>query len=124
MKKIRKENIFIIDSLGAFLSTLCLVFIICYEELFGMPKTNLYLFVTIGFLFSVYSITCHFFDLSNWKKYLKIIATLNILYCIFTIFSILQNLKSLTNYGFIYFVLELTIIITLVAFELRVVKTK
>jgi hypothetical protein len=124
MKIIRKENIFIIDSIGALLSALCLVFIICNQEWFGMPKTNLYLFATLGFLFSAHSITCHFSKLSNWDKNLKIIATLNILYCILTIFSILQNFKSLTNYGFIYFALELSIIAVLVVLELEVAKTK
>jgi hypothetical protein len=122
--KIRKENIFIIDGLGAVLSTLCLVLLIRFEEFFGMPKSNLYVFVAIGSLFSIYSISCYLLNLSNWRKYLQLIAVLNIAYCLLTVFSIFRNLNNLTKYGCIYFVAELLVIITLVVYELRIANSK
>jgi K+ transporter len=124
MKAITKENIFIIDGIGAFLSTLCLVCIIYFEELFGIPKSNLYLLVTLGFLFSVYSITCHYLALSNWRKYLKIIAVLNTVYCLLTFLLLLKNLNNLTKAGYFFFFLELIIILTLVSYEFRIAKLK
>lgn len=115
----KRQNIFLIDGLGAMLSTVCLGVLTHFEKTFGMPKNNLYVFIIISFLFSIYSFTCYFLAVSNWRMYLKIIAVLNLLYCVITAFSVINNINSLTTIGYIYFMLELIIVVILAFYEIK-----
>lgn len=118
----KRQNIFMVDGLGAILSTVCLGLLTHFEKTFGMPKNNLYVFIIISFLFSIYSFTCYFLAISNWRICLKIIAGLNLLYCLITAFSVIKNINSLTTIGYIYFILELIIVVILAFYEIKLSK--
>lgn len=120
----KSKNIFLIDGLGAIISTFCLVVLVYFEDKFGMPKNYLYLFITIGSICSIYSISCYFLSSTNWRKYLTLIAISNLLYCGLTAFAIYINAYKLTSIGYIYFCVELVIIITLAVYELKKAKAK
>lgn len=122
MENFKRKNIFLIDAVGATASILCLYLLYSFEELFGMPQRVSSIFIGIAIVLSIYSFTCYFINLRNWKLYLVIIAILNICYCLFTIFQIFQNLNSITLLGFIYFIIELLIILSLAIYELKLTR--
>ncbi|MBE8719366.1 hypothetical protein C4F40_01305 [Sphingobacterium sp. Ka21] len=119
MENFRRKYIFLIDAVGATVSILCLYLLYSFEELFGMPQRVTSIFIGIAIALSIYSFTCYFLHVRNWRLYLVIIAVLNIIYCIFTIFQIVQNSSSITLLGFIYFIVELLIILSVATYELK-----
>jgi hypothetical protein len=120
---LKGRKIFLIDAIGAFVSTTSLLVPYLFEELFGMPKSALSIFISIAIVFSIYSTTIYFTNPANWKFYLTIIALLNISYCIFTAYHIFKNLNVITLYGHLYFFAEILIILTLSIFELKLSRT-
>jgi hypothetical protein len=114
-----RKKIFLIDAIGAMLSVASLVAIYFLENFFGMPKAVIIVFIVIASLFSVYSMACYRLNPRNWKLYLRMIASCNIVYCLFTIYQVVVNAKSLTLLGYSYFVIEILIILILAGYELR-----
>ena len=115
----KRKEIFLIDALGAFLSALCLLTIYNFVELIGMPKQVLSKFISIAILLSFYSFTCYFLNSKKWKQYLFALVFLNIFYCLFTIYETSQNLQTITNLGYLYFGLEIFVILLLAFYELK-----
>ena len=114
------KKVFFIDGIGAIVSTCCLVTLVYLENISGMPKSYLYLFITVGFISSIYSISCYYLNPINWQKYLRIIAISNVAYCTLTIICIYINASKLTTLGNIYFISEIIIIIALALLELKI----
>ena len=114
------RKLFLIDSLGALLSAFLLgVVLTNFESTFGMPQKVLYFLSINACLLAIYSFMCYLLIKKNWKFYLKIIAFTNLLYCFLTIGLMLYLYKELTNYGLIYFLSEVIVIITLAIIELK-----
>jgi hypothetical protein len=122
MEKTKGYKLFLIDATGAVFSVLFLSLLYSSDEFFGMPKSVIKIFILIATTFFVYSSTTYFVRPANWKFYLKIMATLNISYCLFTGYQILQNLDNLTLYGYIYFVAEILVILILSTYEINNVR--
>jgi len=59
MEKLVGKKIFLIDAVGAVVSVLFLLFLYSFEELFGMPKSVLCIFISIAIAFSIYSTTIY-----------------------------------------------------------------
>ncbi len=119
--KINPNLLFLVDSLGALLSAFLLSQLLArFENVFGMPKNELYQLSIIASFFALYSLTCYLSKLENWKLYLKLIAIANLIYCIITIGMIIDQFYKITLLGLIYFALEITIIFTLAIFEFKV----
>ncbi|ERM80237.1 hypothetical protein P872_14185 [Rhodonellum psychrophilum GCM71 = DSM 17998] len=119
MEKISGQKIFLLDAVGAFVSIIFLSFLYSFDDFFGMPKSVIKIFLGIATAFFVYSTTTYFIKPINWQYYLKIIATLNICYCLFTFYHLLQNLDTLTLYGHTYFIAEILVILILSTYELK-----
>ena len=119
MEKISGQKIFLLDAVGAVASIIFLSFLYYFDDFFGMPKSVIKIFLGIATAFFIYSSTTYFIKPINWQFYLKIIAALNICYCLFTFYHILQNLKTLTLYGHTYFVAEILVILLLLTYELK-----
>lgn len=112
--------IFLIDGLGALLSTFLLGFVLIeLQNLFGMPAEVLHFLATIASIFALYSFICAFCINKNWRFFLKIIAIFNLSYCILTFFLVYANQIFLTNLGVIYFSIEIIIITILALFEIK-----
>jgi len=115
------KRLFLIDSLGALLTAfLTGVMLRKFEADFGMPQKHLNVLSILACVFSIYSISCHFFVGKNWRIYLKIIAISNLIYCVFTAGLVMILYQQLTILGVIYFVGEILIVIGLVYTELSV----
>ncbi len=115
------RKLFLIDGLGAVLTTFSLFFVLrYYNECFGMPSNILMYLSIIGLFYFTYSISCYFLLSGCWVPYLRIIGVSNLLYCMLTIAFLYINYDDITRIGFAYFLSEILIIMLLVYIELRV----
>jgi hypothetical protein len=117
-------SIFLIDGLGALLSTLLLLVIAYFEGVFGMPKNALYGLVPVTTTFAVFSLGSYLLSPTNWKRYLALIAIANILYCCLTLALLLYFFRKLTTLGIAYFFIEIVVILLLSRIELRLACNK
>ncbi|MGK0387694.1 MAG: hypothetical protein ACI94Y_000420 [Maribacter sp.] len=114
------RQLFLIDGLGALLSTLLLgVILVKFEYLFGMPRKELYFLSSVAGVFTIYDFICYWKIKDNWQPFLKVIAIANLMYCCFSIAIVFYSYQKLTHLGFIYFLLEFIILIILVRVELK-----
>ncbi len=114
------KNLFLIDSIGAFLSATFLFAILSFfEKKFGLPKKTLYLLFGIAGIFSIYSMCCFVFIGKQWRAFLRTISIANLLYCLLTIIFLVITHNSVTLLGLLYFILETIIISSLAYIELR-----
>lgn len=119
--KTNPKKIFLIDGVGAFLSAFFLgIILVKFEVQFGMPKTILFFLSSVACLFMLYSFCCYLLVVNNWRTLLKLIIAANTIYCCFTIGLLFYFYKSLTILGFIYFLLELILLISLILIERKV----
>jgi len=117
--------LFLIDSLGAFLTAFFLYGILAqFEAIFKMPKQVLYMLSLMACGFSIYSFSCYYFLFGktsiNWRPYLKVILTANSLYCLLSLGLMLYFYQRLAVLDIIYFSIEIVIIIMLVFVEVKV----
>jgi hypothetical protein len=119
MAKLTGRKIFLLDAVGAVVSILILFLLYYFVDFFGMPKCTIKIFICIATGLFVYSTTMYFIRPTNWQLFLKIAASLNIGYCLFTIYQIFQNINNLTLIGHIYFTSEVLVILTLSIYELN-----
>ena len=110
MEKLTGQKIFLLDAIGAFVSIVFLILVYSFNDFFGMPKSVTKTFICIATAFFIYSTTVFLIKPVKWQFYLKIIASLNICYCLFTIYHVIQNLDILTLYGLTYFIAEILVI--------------
>lgn len=122
---LKPKNIFLVDSFGALLTSISLYFILRnFNAFFGLSKEIFEFLSIIAFAYFVYSISCYFLVKQNWKSFLKVICTANILYCALTFGILVYNYESVSIFGIIYFLVEITIIIGLVSLETKLIKSK
>jgi len=113
-------EIFLVDGIGALLTAgLLFVLVIPYHELFGLPAHVLKPMAYAGILFATYSILCYFLNPTKWPIFLKIIAGANTLYCVYTLLRLIEYRASVTIWGWIYFIGEIIIVMSLVQWEWR-----
>ncbi|KIC00421.1 hypothetical protein OA93_02170 [Flavobacterium sp. KMS] len=113
-----QKNIFLLDSIGAFLTAFLLGFVLVrFQDSFGMPQETLYILSAIAFIFATYSLCCYLFVSNKWRFYLNIIMIANALYCCLTTGLIIYYFHKLTSLGLIYFILEIIVIVFLVYLE-------
>ena len=125
LNKITKQNIFLIDAIGAFISTLFLALILPqFESLIGVGQKTL-LYLAIGAtLLTIYSFLCFKFKKINNALYLKLIMIFNSLYVLITLYLVFIKSKETTVLGQIYFGIEILIIILLIWIEYLTLKNE
>lgn len=120
LKKIKPQQWFLIDGIGALITAFMHgVVLVQYQELIGIPIKILYMLACIALVYAVYSISNYYFFSLNWRAFLKIIALLNFLFCSYTFYLILTLNDQLTLLGKIYFSLEIFLVLILVFFEMK-----
>lgn len=119
VNKITPRQLFLLDSIGALLTATMLGFVLpMFQEYFGMPVDTLHTLSIIAVCFFLYSLLCYISNPQQWKPFLKIIATANALYCCLTTTLVIYYHAQLTTLGWIYFIQEILIIVSLVYIEL------
>ncbi len=109
---VKKPNaLFLVDSIGAFLSAFCLLIISrFYSNYFGIKPSTLQLLTILPIVFCIYSVCCYLLVKRSYKPFILIIAIANFLYCLITMVLIFTHYSELTILGLSYFILELMII--------------
>lgn len=117
------KRIFLIDALGALVSYLCLTFLILptihtltTEEIL---RVLLWLLPLVFVFFDTYILLA---KKVNLKVNLKIIASLNTIYCLISIIFISRNLHLIPMPILGYFTIEILVIILLVCYQLKLAK--
>jgi hypothetical protein len=119
MAKLKEKQLFLMDALGAVFSAFCLLILYSFEELFGVPKSVLRIFIAVALVFSAYSFTCYLANPKFWRLYLTIIALLNISYCFYTLYQLAQHVNTISLFGYLYFTAELIVVLILSFYELK-----
>ena len=116
--------LFLMDGLGALLTTFFLGYVLVrYQSTIGMPENVLFLLASIAAFYTIYSLSCYYFSPKDWRKYMRGIAIANLIYCCLTGCMVLLFSDLLTTWGYVYFLLEILIIIALARFELRMTRS-
>ncbi|GLR18274.1 hypothetical protein [Portibacter lacus] len=118
LSNLNSRQFFLVDGIGAIISASFLGLILSqFESLIGMPRKVLIELAIPACFFAVYSLICYFSNLKNWQPYLKAIAIANILYCILTLTLMIIYSRSLTYLGYLYFIVEIIIVVGLARLE-------
>lgn len=112
------KQVFLIDAIGALLSAISLGIVLPrFQALIGMPTEVLYVLALMACAFCFFSTFSFLFINHLWRTFLRIIAIVNLLYCLITLGLVLFFFSSLTLLGISYFVIEIIIIVLLVRLE-------
>ncbi len=117
---VNAHKLFLVDTLGAGITTAMMLLFAQYPELIGLPKLILYIFSIIGLGCFVYSILNYKLLTRNWGFNLKGIAIVNTLYALSVIGIIYYHFDSITLIGLIYFSAESFILFLLSWLEYKV----
>lgn len=113
------KAIFLVDSLGALLSAFFLgIILIQFEKIIGMPVSVLRLLAMIAMIFSIYSMSCFLLVKNRMNLWLNIIITGNTLYSILSLILVIYHAPQLHLFGWIYFIIELCILVFLIRIEI------
>lgn len=119
------KTLFLVDGLGAMLSMFFLSFVLTrLESLVGMPIAVLHLLGTGACLLSLTSLTCARFLPTNWRPFLLTIAAANLTYCGVTIALLVHHSSVLRPLGWLYFLGEIAIIVSLATLEITVARRR
>lgn len=119
-KRIPPKSLFLIDAIGALLTTVCIAFVLKpFEMYIGLPANILNVLAVIAGVFSTYSFCCFFFLRSGWRMFLFSIGAANILYCIFTTILLIIHAETISMIGLSYFLAEMGIITWLAITEFK-----
>jgi hypothetical protein len=118
----KTRKLLLIDGIGAIVSSFLLVIVARNETWFGMPSMTAYGLALLAFLFATYSLVSYRFSGQKWKTYLRLIASVNIGYCLLTLSLLLWYVEQIKILGWAYFLGEISIVMTLAIFELKATK--
>jgi hypothetical protein len=114
------KRIFLIDGIGAVFSSLLLgVILPLFHVEIGMPKNSLYFLSLFPVLYCFFSFGCYSKTKSIKKYHLYIIGSLNLIYCLISVFKVAEHLGSLTDLGFAYFLIEIIVVLLIAAYEIK-----
>jgi len=114
------KKLFLIDGLGALVTAFFLGFVLIrLNNEIGIPKEVLYILALLPFVFAVYSFCCYFLLKRSWEPFLRGIAFANLAYCCLTVGLMMCYYTELKFLGWLYFLVEILVILVLVAIELK-----
>jgi len=121
--KVNPKRLFVIDGIGAVLSAFLLgIVLVRLESIFGIPSSALFVLAIIPIFFLLFDVISYYSKAEKTSSLLKVIAVLNTLYCIFSIAMAINHMDSITWLGWVYLILEIIVVLSLVMIELGVSK--
>jgi hypothetical protein len=125
-KKLAAKNpktLFFVDCVGALLSVVLLAIVLAdLQHIFGIPRNTLYFLAMFPCLFAVYDLNCIVRDRLKVIPFLKTLAIMNFSYCVLSLVVAIYRYQDLTVLGWIYILLEITIVSILAKLEFNVAK--
>lgn len=125
MISIKPKKLFLIDAIGALISSTFIAFGVFYlDDFIRMPKKILIILCLIPVLYFFYSFTYYLKANKNekLKNPLKIIAISNLCYSVLTLSLLFYFFPKITVLEMTYFILEVMILIVLSIAELNASK--
>lgn len=124
LKKLTEaRSLFAIDSVGAFVSTISLGFILPYfNSYIGMPVNILYLLAFFAFCFLCHSFYHFYYFRENFGPKLRLVALINIAYCLLTLALLFYFKSEVSMLGKSYFIVEIILVVSLSIQELIVAR--
>lgn len=120
MQKLSPKKLFMLDGGGALLSAVLLGGVLPhYESFFGMPATALYLLAAFPILFLCFDVVSYFRYPKNSRLALRMVAGMNLGYCLISVGCLIHHYPRLTKFGLTYFFLELLVVVFLAVLELK-----
>jgi hypothetical protein len=114
-------KVFLLDGIGALATALLLLALVApLEGFFKMPANIVYKLAIFAAAFASYSLCCWYVNPKQWKIYLAIVASANLLYCLLTLALVLYHWHTISVWGIAYFLGEMMVIVLLVAIETRI----
>lgn len=119
----KQKTLFLIDSVGAFITAFSLFLIVRqFNEYFGMPEKELTYLSIIALCFCFYSAACFLFLKVGLTPFIRFIGVANLIYCALTIALLIKYNSLLTTIGTSYFLIEIVIVCGLSYIELNVTR--
>ena len=116
------KQLFLIDGIGAILSAILLVALAYYDNFIGIPRNTLLFLAFFPCVFAIYDFK-YYFGSQKYKNHpLRNIAFSNLIYCFISIGFLIHYHNEITSLGWVYFILEITIISALIIVEFKVDK--
>jgi len=116
-----RNRVFFIDALGAVLSAAMLGIVLPrFTPVFGMPVYVLYPLAAAAACFAFYSLACQLLKPNRWQIFLRIVASLNLAYCLISMTLMYFFWGSLTVWGVFYFLLEKIVVLLLAYGEFEI----
>ena len=116
--KNRFSSIFLVDGIGALITASLLFFVVAPNgSFFGTPETIVHYFALVALVFAVHSLACAPWAKKKSRFLLRIIAIANTLYCAATFSMLISFREQISLWGWIYFLLEILIVLSLARFE-------
>jgi hypothetical protein len=117
------DYLFLADGVGALLTVFGLT---CVEffffDFFGVPAALFRGLQIAGIAFSVYSLCCYFYLKKKHSHFLRAIAIANFSYCVAVFVFLCINFDTVTSLAWLYFGIEIGIVLSLVSIEFRVAR--
>lgn len=117
------KNIFLVDALGASLSSIFLMLILPHIALFKMPDSILYYLGSIACFFFCFSVISHAYIYKRKKQFLGVLIVMNVLYCCLTAIILWFQKDQISVIDWAYFVGEILLILLVVRFEIGVYRS-
>lgn len=113
--------LFLLDGIGAILSAFLYGVVLAnFEDVFGMPKVELYYLCGLACLYAIFSMSSFVMNVECWRRNLKIIASANFIHTIITFVLLLYYSSQITTMGLLYFGGEITIVFAIAYYEFLV----
>lgn len=120
---ITRNNVLLIDGLGALTSSFFLGIILpSFDSLFTVPQKLLYPLALIALGLCVYSLSCHFLAKGRLNLHLTRVIAMNAIYSVITLAAVSTSYKEFNVPGISYFVSELIILSGLIWTEFQVLR--
>ena len=117
------KKLFFIDGCGAILSAFLIgIVLVRFEKYIGIPPATLYLLAAFPIMFTIYDLFSYLQSHRKQLLLLKGIALFNFLYCGLSAGVALYHYDTVTICGWIYFFIEILIIMILANWELKIGK--
>lgn len=123
IKKLARKprKLFLYDGLGALLSAILYgIVLVKLESVIGMSTRKLYTLSMLAGIYAIFSLTCYFKNVKNWRTFLSIIANANLFHCMLTMGFVYYSQFTLSKLGYVYFMLDILVILSIAILELRI----
>lgn len=118
---ISPRKLFLLDGTGALVSAISLGLVLpLLQEYIGLPVGTLRMLGVLALCYALWSLACYFFLPEKWPGFMKIISLANLSHCVLTAVLLLLGWENVQPLGWLYFGVEMAIVLPLAWWEWKV----